>query len=282
MKSLKLINYFVFALFSINIYAANIDGSIVIGGGEYQWSTDSSEGSAKWMTHHHNYSNDTDGDDYEDGKNKEYDDGSTGDKWDINYLGTDIVGSKFQFGARGGAILSGSTEYNNFDYILSDFAISVGDYTDPTLDSSGFEYAVHLDRLDGETAYFQLFAGGTWEGVDLYSRISGAHETETFKMTGGKEIASFEGKWTNNVGDDNVLEGEFDLSLLKLFDLAAGGNIVTYLTMNCVNDEAMVHAEVSAVPVSGDVSTVPVPAAVWLFSSALLGLIGFNNKRTVI
>jgi hypothetical protein len=40
--------------------------------------------------------------------------------------------------------------------------------------------------------------------------------------------------------------------------------------MSCVNDEAIVGAEISAVPV---------PAAFWLFGSALVGLAGFGKRR---
>jgi len=86
----------------------------------------------------------------------------------------------------------------------------------------------------------------------------------------GQTLALFSGKWSNNGGDDNVLEGEFDLSLLSLFDANSGGVISTYLTMTCVNDEALVTAEVSAVPI---------PAALWLFGPALLGLLGLRRKE---
>ncbi|MDQ7072675.1 MAG: hypothetical protein Q9N32_02930 [Gammaproteobacteria bacterium] len=40
--------------------------------------------------------------------------------------------------------------------------------------------------------------------------------------------------------------------------------------MTCVNDEALVHANVSAVPV---------PAALWLFAPALAGFMGSSPTR---
>jgi hypothetical protein len=40
-----------------------------------------------------------------------------------------------------------------------------------------------------------------------------------------------------------------------------------------------VGAVINSITLSTDVSTVPVPAAIWLFDPALIGLIGFN-KRT--
>lgn len=259
-------------LFTATASAATIDGNITIGAGEYNWSTDGNEGSSKWISQG-NYANDPDSDDYANGLNQEYDDGSTGDRWDINYLGTDVKDGKFQFGTAGGAILSGTDGYTNdsHDVFLSDFAISVANNpSNPTLDSSDWNYAIRLLSVDNNSgeAEFALLEGGTWIGADLYGKTS--HQTDTYQMTNSTTLALFSGKWSNNGGDDNVLEGEFDLSLLSLFDANSGGVISTYLTMTCVNDEALVTAEVSAVPI---------PAALWLFGPALLGLLGLRRKE---
>jgi hypothetical protein len=255
MKLLSLIGGISLTLCSLNIYAASIDGSIVTGNGEYQWSTEGAEGNAKWNTH---------------GGTKEYNDASGGDRWDINYLGTNVQNGKFQFGAVGGQILSGQQTGTNI--YLGDFAISVGGHTNPTLDSSGFEYAIRLLGVNGNTgeATFSLLGGGTWEGADLYNNAyTPDHITETYKMIGGTELTTFSGQWSNNGGDDNVLEGEFDLSFLTLFNSSLGGSIATYLTMTCVNDEAMVLAHVAPVPV---------PGVVWLFGSVVLGLTGLKRR----
>ena len=87
-----------------------------------------------------------------------------------------------------------------------------------------------------------------------------------------ENILSFNGNWTSNGGDDNVLEGEFDLSYLSLFDASTGGTISTYLTMACVNDEAIVDMSVPP--------AVPIPAALWLLSPVLIGLLGMRRKYT--
>jgi len=261
--------------FSAVASSATIDGIITQGSSEYQASTDGLEGSAKWHSQG-NYSNDRDSDDYLDGENHEYDDASTGDRWDINYLGTSVVGSKFQFGAVGGKILSGRETGNNI--YLGDFAISVNGYTDPTLNSTGFDYALRVLGVNSRTgvARFSLLQGGVWEEADLYDGRSG-HTSETYRMgdSNGKleEILRFNGNWTRNGrGDDKVLEGEFDLSYLGLFDAATGGTISTYLTMACVNDEALVDMHVPP--------AVPIPAALWLFGPVLLGMMGIRRKYT--
>ncbi len=256
--------------------SATIDGIITQGSSEYQASTDGTEGSAKWHSQG-NYSNDPDHDDYINGQNHEYDDASTGDRWDINYLGTSVVDGQFQFGAVGGDILSGRETSSNI--YLGDFAISVNgySYSDPTLASTGFDYALRLLGVDDLTgvAQFSLLQGGVWEEADIYNGLSG-HTSKTYRMSNSnsqlEEILTFNGNWTLNNGDDNVLEGGFDLSYLALFDAATGGTIRTYLTMACVNDEALVDMHVPP--------AVPIPAALWLFGPVLLGMLGFRRKYT--
>ena len=39
---------------------------------------------------------------------------------------------------------------------------------------------------------------------------------------------------------------------------------------------------IDATLISGDVSVVPIPGALWLFGTALIGLIGFSKRRKVI
>ncbi|PHS70629.1 MAG: hypothetical protein COB23_02830 [Methylophaga sp.] len=267
MKSLTILIASLFVgLLSFNTYAASVDGSI--DRGEYQWNTNGAEGSDKWETFSRG------GRAYH-----EYNDASGGDSWDINFLGTNVADGKYQFGAIGGQILSGlktgSSWTSGQAIYLSDFAISVNNFTNPTVDSSGFDYAIRLLGVNDKTgeAEFALLTGGTWESADIYgSRYGDKHKTETYKMgDDATTITTFTGKWSNNGGDDNVLEGEFDLSFLSLFDPSTGGTLSTYLTMACVNDEALVHADIAAVPV---------PAAIWLFAPALAGFMGLRRRKT--
>ena len=261
MKAITFLTTVLFSLISLNSVAATIDGSIT--GSEYQWNTDGVEGSSKWNTH---------------GGSQEYNDASGGDRWDINYLGTSIKNGQFQFGLIGGEILDGGitgSGRGNPIY-LSDIAIGVTDFgvaaTDPTTDSSGFQYAIRLLGVNNDTgiASFSLLEGGTWEGADIYDNdYAPDHITETYKMIGATKETFFSGSWGNNGGDDNVLEGGFDLSLLSIFDPSVGGRLSTYVTMACVNDEAYVTADVAAVPV---------PAALWLLTPALLGFMGLRRR----
>lgn len=268
MKFIRAVSVVGLGLCSIGLQAAVIDGHIAPqGGGEYRYSTEGGEGSAKWDT-------------FRGGDNlgsQEYNDASGGEEWDIQYMGTDIQEGKFQFGAIGGHILSGEDGVEGEGYTLSDFAISVGDHTDPTKDSSGFEYAVRLLDVNNQTgiANFSLLTGGFWDGIEDPNTPNSRHVTDTQKMLNGQTIANFSGKWTARSGGSawNVLEAEFDLSLLSLLNTSVSSTIHTYLSMSCVNDEVLVETDVAAVPV---------PAAVWLFGSALMGLAGMRRKKALV
>ena len=256
---------------------AGVDG--MIGAGEYAWNTDGYEGSGKWHTR---------------GGYQEYNDGSGGDPWDIDFLGTNVdkYGS-FKIGARGGSILSGSNTYGSHTTLtLSDIAINVvtdsESPTDPAKSSSGWDYALRLMSIGNGHALFDLFSltdgndnvVGSWKGSGKYADSTDYdHQpysygsTDTFKMENGHLVKSgISGAYSPNAGDDGVLEVSFDLGLLSLFDETTGGKIITYLTMSCANDEAIVHADVSAVPV---------PAAFWLFGTALIGFIGISRRTQV-
>jgi len=252
------------------VSAAMVDGSIAAG--EYQWDTTTAPNS-KWYTRN---------------GQREVDDGSGGNKWDINFLGTDIMNGQFHVGASGGSILSGANMYGSEELELSDIAINVvqsGETpTDPAADSSGWDYALRLVGIDNDgNASFNLFGAGSWigsgKGPDSATYMHENHSygsTQTFRMAGDPlNTGPISGKYTAPTtpdGDDGVLEVSLDLGLLSLFDEVTGGTIITYLTMSCVNDEAIVEAHVSPVPV---------PSAVWLFGSALLGFIGMSRRTRV-
>jgi hypothetical protein len=256
------------------VQAAIVDGQIA-SVNEYEWNTTMPPNS-KWNTR---------------GGTEEVDDGSGGDNWDINYLGTTIGNGEFQVGVTGGSILGGSNTYSGVDLTLGDIAVNVVEsgesVTDPATSSAGWDYALRLTSIDSSgDALFSLFSlvddvgstVGFWKGsgnnatTGTYDHQQHSYgSTETFRMENGYELATgITGKFTADSGDDNVLETSFDLGLLGLFDEQTGGSVITYITMSCVNDEAIVEAQVSPVPV---------PAAVWLFGSGLIALVGLGKRQ---
>lgn len=266
-------------LLGTSALAANVsDGIINLGASDFTWNTDVGPNS-KWETHGHN-------------NNQEYGDGSGGERYDLNFLGIDTAGDQFQFGVGGGSILSSphmGREVKTSSLYLGDIAISVQDfgaaYEDPTVnstDSSAWQYALRIlgvDKPNNEFA-FQVVSGGSWEAVDIYGREAAGdgHHSDTFRMNNATpESKVLTGKYSalekdGPRNDEYVLEGSFDLGLLSLFNEHTGGRIITYLTMSCTNDEAIVYADIAAVPV---------PAAFWLFGTALLGFIGISRRTAV-
>ncbi len=261
------------SLAATGVQAAIVDGQIT-SANEYEWNTTTPN--IKWHTRN---------------GSQEVDDSSGGDPWDINYLGTTIRNDEFQFGVTGGSILRGSNSYKGVELTLSDIAINIVEagetVTDPAISPAGWDYALRLMSIDSSgDALFSLFSlvddggntVGSWNGsgknatTATYDHQQYSYgSTETFTMVNGHELATgITGKYTPDSGDNNVLEGSVDLGLLGLFDKQAGGRVITYITMSCVNDEAIVEA---------NVSPVPVPAAIWLFGSGLIGLIGFSKRR---
>ncbi len=238
------------------------------------------------------------------GGRDELQDGSGGERWDIDFLGFSVVGDKVYFGIQGGSILSGENQLGSQTLWLGDLAIDVGGDED-------FEYGVMLglNSTTGATA-FDFYDVDEWSGVNIYNRTpevnpgttGNDHKTNFYKITeaSGQTVQNVNGQFEKSTpkklgdyslvdntastviegyyeqgaefGVDHVLEGVFDLGLLSMFTPEEGGEIIMYLAMSCVNDEAIVV---------GEISPVPLPSSVWLFGTALLGFIGFSRRTRI-
>jgi len=282
-------NWLALSLFGLSFLVITAAQAVSVNGpidpGKYQWNT-AAPANSKWNT---NGTSDS-----------EVHDGSGGVEWDIDFMGFDISDKKFSFGIQGGSILSGENTFRSSQTLwLGDLAIDVGGDKD-------FDYGIVLGlNSDGSTA-FELYQVETWSGVNRYNRTPGTrHTTEFYKIETAnvdgveKQVQTVNGDYQKYQGDGEVLgksdpgtlgpvdgkyiegdpdkanyvlEGSFDLSLLSLFDPKIGGEVIMYLAMSCVNDEAIVNAHVSPVPL---------PSAVWLFGSALIGFIGMSRRTRV-
>jgi len=264
MKKLFL-TFAVTAFFSASASAATIDGTIS-STSEYTWNTSEASGSYEWNSQVNSGS--------------ELGDASGGNTYNLDYLGVSIENGQFQFGLEGGDILSGREARTGNSIYLGDLAIGLtaegSSPLSPTTDSSGFDYAVRLNSVDDNlgTAEFSLLFGGDWQMTDIYNRPD--YRSETYRMDNATVLDTFTGAWTfaGSNSNNNVLEGAFDLGSLAGYDPYSGYDVNTYLTMTCVNDEAMVFGHIPA----GTVSAVPEPSTYAMMMGGL-GLIGFMAAR---
>lgn len=224
--------------------AATVDGTI--GAAEYSFNSDLS-GSDYYRDRR--------------GSSDEFNDAIGGTPWDLTYLGIEIEGSMLNFGIQGGDILDG--RYG--DYRLGHIGINVDD-------DDFLEYGIIFKTSRYSGPSLTLYEAQSWQDKDYSYR-----HTDYYKLDNKTFVASLDTAFVNGGSKDRntVVEGQFDLSLLSLFDLQSGGKISMYLTMSCVNDEIFAEAMVSP-------SQVPAPAAVWLLGSGLLGLIGYRKKRMAL
>jgi hypothetical protein len=75
--------------------------------------------------------------------------------------------------------------------------------------------------------------------------------------------------------------GTFTIATINLTALAEGSSSLVILgTSQFFNNTPPPGVEIFPTLIDGTVNVVPIPAAVWLFGSGLLGLIGFARRKT--
>ncbi len=117
--------------------------------------------------------------------------------------------------------------------------------------------------------------GITWNGIDFISLGGGTQDCGT----------ASDGVCVNGVGDD--ISGVFDNGTGKAvitcaIDCAEGDTYtLDYTAVVPQADPSNFGGVLYSLHLEGVVSSVPVPAAIWLFGSGLLGLVGVARRRKV-
>ena len=110
---------------------------------------------------------------------------------------------------------------------------------------------------------------GEWNHAAFIYDKNGATSTLSIYLNGVFEAsASANFSTMGSMREDWLLGAQYDAGLTPAYYLDG------YLDDFRIYDTALTAAEVSAM-----VSTVPVPAAVWLFDTALIGLVGFGRRK---
>jgi hypothetical protein len=159
-------------------------------------------------------------------------------------------------------------------------SVSVGPYPDGSFKPFGFEQELN-DEVKAGTYELSVAVGNPRSTVDDDYTGFGGYGIELF--AGGTVLGSA-------VGDgDSIGEGLFkavdftvDVPVGDSLLGAALGIRLYNLNLNIVDDNGNAISAISGIAfdnVQLSLSPVPVPAAIWLFGTALLGLSGFNMRR---
>jgi len=137
-----------------------------------------------------------------------------------------------------------------------------------------------------------VYYGGGYEGFDVGFRKYGFEGTTGFIGIPADGNIANENAFFTFVFQTDIAENIITQGLKTVTDNPALVNQMIYgdcslyglMGKSCMAGEVTATSPMKATALSlniSQVSAVPVPAAVWLFASALLGLVGVNRKRTL-
>lgn len=164
-------------------------------------------------------------------------------------------------------------------FLNSDFAPLIGG----SLSSAQLQFSTTFDFTepgDSQTMAVRLFSttetGLTIANKDIFAAITG---------TGGNhvEIGSFVhqdgvfGNWSIDFGASDLLSLA---GMINSSDTVIGISFIETFGNDRLDE--VVFGRNLVLSVTGEVSAVPVPAAIWLFSTALIGLAGFRRKAVEV
>ncbi len=107
---------------------------------------------------------------------------------------------------------------------------------------------------------------------------------DSVRFVDGEHFTNFNGNFNLRINEDNSLLYTLSLAEFPLLSGFVGDTFefisLASLTSNYSEEFYINTLNVTTVP--GNVSTVPVPAAAWLFGSALLGMFGFSRRKKTV
>ncbi|MFW5443837.1 MAG: DVUA0089 family protein [Methylococcaceae bacterium] len=154
----------------------------------------------------------------------------------------------------------------------------------------------HSFRLNSDSQIkietFQWAGGTLSDGTTVVSADGFASQLNLFDVSGTWLTADFGGgsgrERTPGGFDefDAVIENTFTAGIyhvaISYFDNLAGSSMSDPFEGSFEIDFAAGEGSNFTYEITGDVSAVPVPAAIWFMASGLVGLIGLQKRRTVV
>lgn len=135
-----------------------------------------------------------------------------------------------------------------------------------TFDVTGYDFLniqLDLSSIDLQGNGFPFVNGAPTLKLNLRSGSNTGTILDSEQTTGASLASSYIFNWTNEIFS---LSTGGASSVTLEFDLISGG----YASFD--------NLVVAASDIAGDVTAVPIPAAAWLFGSALIGLLGLKRK----
>ena len=173
---------------------------------------------------------------------------------------------------------------NNFDAFSSPSSYTTSNAVTGNIELAGALSSSLIDRpvvplsfsfYDGVRTITEINAtrSNFYISTDAAGLISGWTVQVIIDILGGSEV---EGGETQIIGSTNLEQAGIFFDIGKS-DMCNGN--VNVICTNSVIDYGRVDAAGAWAVQSGDVGAVPVPAAVWLFGSGLLGLVGVARRK---
>lgn len=162
-------------------------------------------------------------------------------------------------------------------------AVVNGDYTTGNagvLNSNGINTLPLSSLPDGTALQSAMFQAASYAGV-YDGPLASANSATAAALTGGGYMG---GLWSSSFGGyiiqySNELTGFADGQTLSYLSFNTGDPLTTVDQAAFTDGKFMIDTGTGTVSYVGAVSAVPVPAAVWLFGSGLLGLIGIGRRK---
>lgn len=160
-------------------------------------------------------------------------------------------------------------------------------FDNPIVDGAGYDFAVFENSFSDialELAYVEVSADGSnWYRFDNYSLTS--NPVGAYGTIDPTDVYQLGCKYIQGYGEQYDLDdlGLDKISYVRILDVVGDGNYLdsnSHIIYDAYPTWGSAGFDLDAVGVLHQGSPVPIPGAVWLLGSGLLGIVGIRRKKT--